>query len=70
MFVKNNRTGPKWIEGTVCKRLGQVSYIVKIKNRVELRRHSYVREHIQGLKHVNQISHLTIFLELDPRKLL
>ena len=39
VFVINYRTGPKWIEGTVCKRLGPVSYIVKLKNGVELRRH-------------------------------
>ena len=39
VFVRNYRTGPKWREGTVCKRLGPVSYIVKFKNGVELRRH-------------------------------
>ena len=37
--TKTLRTGPKWVEGTVCKRLGPVSYIVKLKNGVELRRH-------------------------------
>ena len=39
VFIRNYRTGPKWIEGTVCKRLGPVSYILKLKNGVELRRH-------------------------------
>ena len=39
MFVKNYRTGSKWIEGTVCKRLGPVAYMVKFKNGVELRWH-------------------------------
>ena len=39
VFVRYYRTDPKWIEGTVCERLWSVSYIVKVKNGVELRRH-------------------------------
>ena len=39
VFARNYRTGPKQIEATVCKWLGPVSYIVKLKNGVELRRH-------------------------------
>ena len=40
VFVRNYRTGTKWIERTVCKRLGLVSYIVKLKNGDELRQHN------------------------------
>ena len=39
VFARNYKTGPKWIEGTVSIRLGPVSYMVNLKNGVELKRH-------------------------------
>ena len=38
VFARNYKASRKWIEETVSKRLGPVSYMVKLKNGVELRR--------------------------------
>ena len=39
LVARNYRTGLKRMEGTVCKQLGLVSYMVKLQNGFELRRY-------------------------------
>ena len=45
VMVRNYRPGPKWITATIIRQLGPLSFMVKVKNGLEWKRHM---EQIQG----------------------